>query len=436
MALMAEDEPLRDKFAFPAPARMDDRWELVERVCNSSHLRRSAKLRDLLLFLCHRWWSDGASEIREHEIGVEVFQRPADYDSTQDTLVRVQASQLRKRLERYFSEEGAAEPLVLEVAKGSYEPILREREPAPTPFLPPADPPAPPPPPKSSPAVPLLAAACLVLASLCVWLATRTPAGASRVDGPTLQRFWAAFAPSGEETTVVIADGAFSAIQDLLHRPIPLNEYVSRGYRAELDRPEHSREKKEFLAYLMERRYTSLADAMLLKRLWSTGVLDPARTSILYSRDIHLRTLQKGNHILVGSRRAVPWVDLFDDSLDFHFVYDESNRHVRVQNRRPGPGEPAVFDIPQNGDRAEERFSLVASLPNPARTGNVLILSGQEMSGTEAAANLMTTDRLLQEILARLPRSGPGVPHFEALLRVKHVEYTMQGYEILAVHPH
>ena len=41
-----------------------------------------------------------------HEIGVDVFQRPLNYDSAQDTLVRVQASQLRKRLERYFAEEG------------------------------------------------------------------------------------------------------------------------------------------------------------------------------------------------------------------------------------------------------------------------------------------------------------------------------------------
>jgi hypothetical protein len=59
------------------------------------------------------------------------------------------------------------------------------------------------------------------------------------------------------------------------------------------------------------------------------------------------------------------------------------------------------------------------------------------MSGTEAAANLVTTDRLFREVLAKLPaREGGGVPYFEALLRVKHVEYTTQGYEILAVHPH
>ncbi|MGC4050916.1 MAG: hypothetical protein QM757_16240 [Paludibaculum sp.] len=46
----------------------------------------------------------------------------------------------------------------------------------------------------------------------------------------------------------------------------------------------------------------------------------------------------------------------------------------------------------------------------------------------------MTTDRLFQEVLAKLPKRTEGVPHFEALLRVKQVEYTLQSFEILAVH--
>ncbi len=414
------------------PAEMDERWAVVERVWNSEALRRSAKLQDLLVYLCHRSWGEEVEEIREHEIGVDVFQRSADYDSAQDTLVRVQASQLRKRLERYFSGEGRDEPLVLEIAKGTYEPVLRERLTATPPAV---ETPLGPEAATSRWTVRLLAAACLVLASLCVWLSLRRPAPA--IEGPVLRRFWTAFAPPGQETIVVIADGAFSAVQDVLHRPIFLNEYVSRGYRAELNRPEHSAEKKDILRYLMDRRYTSLADVMLMKRLWATGVLDPARTSVLFSRDLHLRSFHKGNHILVGSRRAVPWVDLFDDSLDFHFVYDERTRIVRVENRRPKAGEPATFSLPETGTGAAgERFSLVASLPNPTKTGNVLILSGQEMSGTEAAANLVTTDRLFQEVLAKLPPQTGGLPRFEALLRVKHVEYTMQSYEVLAVHGH
>lgn len=430
---MLRGVPIREGSRFVLPPEPDHRWAVVERVCNSAALQRSAKLRDLLIYLCHRSWIDGVLEIRDHDIGVDVFQRPPGYDSAQDTLVRVQASQLRKRLERYFSTEGRQEPLVLEIAKGTYEPILHDRTDAPVPDT--AGAPHAAEPPARSWTVRLLAAACLLLTCLCVWLALRHPE--TPIEGAVLRRFWTEFAPPGQETTVVIADAAFSAVQDMLRRPILLNEYVSRGYRAELDRPGYSPEKRDVLSYLMERRYTSLADIMLMKRLWATGVLNPAHTSVLYARDLNPRTFQKGNYILVGSRRAVPWVDLFEDALDFHYVYDEKTRSAIVENRRPHPGEPATFALPEQNRGVGERFSVVAFLPNAGKTGNVLILSGQEMSGTEAAANLVTTDRLFQEVLAKLPApSATTVPHFEALLKVKHIEYTLQSFEILAVHPH
>lgn len=432
MPHMLRDAPIRERSKFTLPAELDDRWAVVARVCNSGALQRSAKLRDLLIYLCHRSWVDGVLEFRDRDIGVDVFQRTADYDSAQDTLVRVQASQLRKRLERYFSEEGRQEPLVLEIAKGTYEPVLRERAAV-------VEPPAAESPLRLDSAYPrwvtrLLAIACLTLACLCGWLALRRSEPA--IEGEVLRRFWAEFSPPGQETTIVIADAAFSAVQDVLRRPILLNEYVSRGYRSELNRPEQTAERRDVLSYLMERRYTSLADVMLMKRLWATRVLDPTHTSVLYSRDLNPRSFQKGNHILVGSRRAVPWVDLFEDSLDFHYVYDEKSRSAKVENRQPRPGEPASFSMPELNRGVGERFSVVAFLPNAARTGNVLILSGQEMSGTEAAANLVTTDRLFQEVLAKLPKTSGAIPHFEALLRVKHVEYALQSFEILAVHQH
>ena len=74
---------------------------------------------------------------------MDVFGRPADYDTSHDTLVRVQVSQLRKKLQEHFSEEGRDEPLIIEIPKGNYVPVFRPRAelletaPAPAPYLPP-----------------------------------------------------------------------------------------------------------------------------------------------------------------------------------------------------------------------------------------------------------------------------------------------------------
>src|SRR6267378_61027 len=105
----------------------DNRKALVERIATSTNFSRSARLRCLLVYLCDRVLEGEASQIHEQEVGQKVFGRPADYDTGTDNIVRVHASMLRKRLEQYFSEEGADEPVLLEIPRGNYAPIFRQR---------------------------------------------------------------------------------------------------------------------------------------------------------------------------------------------------------------------------------------------------------------------------------------------------------------------
>ena len=105
----------------------EDRKLLVERVASSRYVNRSARLRDLLVYLTTRVLEEDVDEIHEQEVGNKVFGRPANYDTSSDNIVRVHASMLRKRLEQYFAEEGANEPLTIEIPKGNYAPVFRER---------------------------------------------------------------------------------------------------------------------------------------------------------------------------------------------------------------------------------------------------------------------------------------------------------------------
>ena len=100
---------------------------LVRRIVSSQCFEKSARMRDFLTYVCRRALDEQQSDIPEHDVGCGVFGRPADYDTNQDNIVRVNASQLRKRLETYFASEGAAEPIVLELPKGQYAPVFRAR---------------------------------------------------------------------------------------------------------------------------------------------------------------------------------------------------------------------------------------------------------------------------------------------------------------------
>src|SRR5260370_37838539 len=106
---------------------VDERRALIERVAASVYFGRWARLRDLLLYVGGQSLKDGCQEINEQEIGSKVFGRPSSYDRSQDNIVRVNATELRKRIELYFASEGAHESLVLEIPRGGYKPIFHRR---------------------------------------------------------------------------------------------------------------------------------------------------------------------------------------------------------------------------------------------------------------------------------------------------------------------
>ncbi len=403
-------------------------------------MARSARLKELLHYVCRRAWDEGAEEIREHEIGVAVFQRPADYDSTQDTIVRVQASQLRKRLDRYFAEEGRGEPVLIELSKGTYLPVTREREAVGVAAAGAA-------PRWTKPLIWGLAGLCVALASVCGWLLYRqSHMVALPQAGPSVRQFWSSFTANGAESFIVVADSSYAAVQDGIHRSIGLDEYVRRDYEKEFARKDFPPEYGALLHYLMARRYTSLADVMVVRRITEFGLLNPARTSVVHTREHSVRAFQTGNHILIGSQRAIPWVALFDNAMDFHMYDSTSDFHLNqdkaeasvwVENRRPHAGEPPRYVGKLRGAAGSEGYALVACLPNLGRTGNVLILAGTDMSSTEAAGNLLTTDSFMADLARRLPAARNGQPpRFEALLRTTRVENANRGFEIIALHPH
>src|ERR1039458_8664612 len=109
------------------PLRHDDRWALVERVAASQIFQKSPRLREFLLYVCETTLRNHLEDVREQQIGVHVFNRRPDYNMSEDSIVRVQARELRKRLALYFDTEGKDEPLVISIPKGGYIPVFAPR---------------------------------------------------------------------------------------------------------------------------------------------------------------------------------------------------------------------------------------------------------------------------------------------------------------------
>jgi len=76
--------------------------------------------------------------LKEYTLGAEVFGRGNDFYPRIDPIVRVQARNLRTKLDDYYAAAGAGGPIRIELPKGSYVPAFRWNEPAPA--SPPAQP--------------------------------------------------------------------------------------------------------------------------------------------------------------------------------------------------------------------------------------------------------------------------------------------------------
>jgi len=94
----------------------------LDRVLASGMLGRSNNLVRFLTFVCQKYFDDAIDEIKEYSIAVQVLGRQEDFDPQVDTIVRVTAHALRKRLEEYYRTAGAGGDVRISLPPGHYVP--------------------------------------------------------------------------------------------------------------------------------------------------------------------------------------------------------------------------------------------------------------------------------------------------------------------------
>jgi TolB-like protein/Flp pilus assembly protein TadD len=97
----------------------------LEKILASEGFARNERLSGFLRFVVEQELSGRGEHLKESIIGVEVFGRRPDYDVRQDSVVRTEAGKLRARLAQYYTAEGTADPMIIDLPKGGYRPFFR-----------------------------------------------------------------------------------------------------------------------------------------------------------------------------------------------------------------------------------------------------------------------------------------------------------------------
>ncbi len=406
-----------------ADLSLEGQKELVARVAASKTFQKSAKQREIFLYLCERALT-GNHGIREQEIGTAVCGRAPDYDTSQDNIVRVHVSELRRRLEKYFEEDGAEERCLIEIPRGGYAPVFRLRQAVEVPLV------------QKVSATPWLLrwqvayGICALFALCTVWLVVRSEAFAKPDPRRGLNRLWSRLLVPGQATDIVLADSNLSLLQDLTGQSVSLNEYLNHQFWRPATAAPWSADRKREYEMLMARRYTSISDADFVGRVKAVAIPAAAQVSVFFSRDYALQELQANNVVLVGSFRSNPWAELYQNRLDFQFEVAPETGLPRYRIRNLQPGEREVYSLSEAKDTEQDAYGAIAFLPGANKTRSVLLISGTGIQAIRAGAEFVMSGERINAV--KTLRDAAALPYFELLFRTKRVGGAARDFEVIA----
>src|SRR5258708_6251227 len=106
----------------PTLTSLEREKQEVAAVLASGIFNRAPNLAHVLTYVCAKYFEGAAADIKEYNIAIEALGRPPEFDQKRDSIVRVEAHRLRKRLKEYYEREGAAHEIHIEIPSGQYTP--------------------------------------------------------------------------------------------------------------------------------------------------------------------------------------------------------------------------------------------------------------------------------------------------------------------------
>jgi hypothetical protein len=373
--------------------------EELNRVLASHEFRSSKRSQEFLRYVVEHTLTGHGDMLKERTIGIEVFGRPTSYDPSDDATVRVKAGEVRKRLGLYYADQGARDPVRIELPSGTYVPEFHGAPvPAIVPFPAPpnaaphySDQPSPQPFPQPFPqprqystrqgAVIL---ALLLAAMALTWYLTR-PATT------ILDQFWS---PVLEGKPPVLVCAAFVPVWNFdrdsnVSGPPKPDDYVP-----------------------LTDQFVGGGDLLATSRLTAmlTRMKHPYRVKV--GNDVSFADLRNGPAILVGYSYT-RWRDI---SAQMRYFIDGARRPVGITDNGK-PTEWVLPDLPRDRRTAED-YAIVSRLFHPDTHAMLVEIAGILQYGTEAAGDLVTNSDLMAEALHDAP-PGWQKKNLQLVLHVK-----------------
>lgn len=391
----------------PPVTESDESREVIlrelELVLGSRFFRKSERSRQFLRYVVQHKLEGRPELLKERTIGTELFQRRPDYATGDDPVVRVQAGEVRRRLEQYYQTTQDGSAVRIELPLGCYSPEFQWSAMAAESELPAAVP-------SSKPFFSrnenpvrfwIVAAICAGLA-LGAGIASLSYHRALRQRSIS-QQFWGPIFATQQPVLICLAT-------QVTYRPsLQLYERYSRThpgtFRTEVERsndplPLPPSDKMswgdiDFYAYSVGTGDVSAA-MTLAAFLGKTD--KPLQVKI--GTNSSFADLRDSPAVLIGAFNN-RWTMELTSGLHFAFV-DEGGGKFVIREQVPGGRVWRSGVYGPTGEPVED-FGIVTRLLD-SKTGQfVVAVAGLSSTGTEAAGELAATGEYLEKALKNAP---------------------------------
>jgi hypothetical protein len=386
------------------PETQTDR-ELVQRELNalvsSYHFKNSKRYPALLKYVVEKTLEGHADQLKERTLGVEVFDRPPDYDTNSDPVVRFSAGETRKRIAQYYHENGKDSRIQIDLPLGSYVPEFTLR---------PVDP-------VESNGEMTLNPGAIEPQHLNGSPLSREGETASSQDGLVATTWkpsriaakyvwWAAIF-----LIAVVSVGLYAAHRaaestlaekmwgPLLQSPGSVLFVVGNGPRGLFSSSDSEQTTPAIPAH-GPYNHISFNEAVALSRLADVLVKHSKSYQI---KEADLATLQDMHErpvVLIGAYNNL-WTMRLTEPLRFHFQKD--GLLVRIVDTKNPDNHDWSVDYTKPYSSALSDYAIVARYVEPTTNSRTLIVAGIGAYGTEAASESAATPQAIEKLLAGLP---------------------------------
>ena len=403
----------------------------LDAILNSPIFQPSKRCQQFLSYVVHHRLEGNHERLKERTIGVDLFQRPAGYATGDDPVVRVQAGEVRRRLDQYYQAAPNNSAVRIELHVGSYTPEFR--------WVPPATGQGQLPPLQPAPELqetpltiehgqestqvaspPLIetkrasgkhkrllwilsAVSLVILAGLALIGATIYR---SRAPQSVLQKFWSPALSSTEPVLICLAKPpVYLPSVKLYQRHSKTPEKFLGQFERLSQPPDLQPDDKITWGDMVEYPDYGLAggDVYAAIRLSSFLGQIGKKNQVRIGDNYSFEDLRSSPAIVIGAFNN-RWTMQMTSNLHFAFA-DEGNQSII---REVGPSGRRWYSKTDSNEKSGEDYALVTRLLN-SRTGQfVLIVAGIRSYGTQAAGEFVSSPEYLQKALQKAPPDWEG----------------------------